>query len=119
MSHASELVRNECCDVISLYPGKNGGIRKAKAIAEFAEQHGISCSIGSNLEYDVGTAAMAHFVVATKNVQVEQYPGDMLGPAYHETSIAREPLAIDGPVVTLSDRPGLGVEVDWDAIGAK
>ena len=76
MIHARELIRNECCDVISLYPGKNGGIRKARAIAEFAAEHGVACSIGSNLEYDVATAAMCHLIVATENMRVEDYPGD-------------------------------------------
>jgi len=114
--HARELVRNECCDVISLYPGKNGGIRKSKQIAEFAAQHGIACSIGSNLEYDVATAAMGHLIVATENLQIEKYPGDILGPAYHVASVARNPLHIDGPVITLNDAPGLGVEVDWDRV---
>ncbi|HEX5270165.1 MAG TPA: enolase C-terminal domain-like protein [Gemmataceae bacterium] len=116
LAHARELVRNACCDVISVYPGKNGGISKSRAVAEFAARHGVACSIGSNLEWDVGTAAMAHLVVATPNMRVEDYPGDMLGPEYHEVRIAREPLAINGPVVTVSDRPGLGVEVDWPVV---
>ena len=34
--HARELVRCAGCDVISVYPGKNGGMRKARHIAEFA-----------------------------------------------------------------------------------
>lgn len=121
MIHAKELIRNNCCDVISLYPGKNGGIRKAKEIAEFAAEHGVACGIGSNLEWDVGTAAMAHFVIGTKNVQIERFPGDMLGPEYHEFSIAKNPISIVGPVTTITDRPGLGVEVDWDLVrrGAK
>ena len=116
--HAHELVRNKCCDVISLYPGKNGGIGKALAIAEFAGRQGVACSIGSNLEWDIGTAAMAHLVVACPNMQVEKYPGDMLGPEYHEVRIARNPLAIKGPVVTITDRPGLGIDVDWEAVMA-
>jgi muconate cycloisomerase len=115
--HARELIRNGCCDVISLYPGKNGGIRKAREIALLAEEHGVACSIGSNLEWDVATAAMAHLAVATQNVQIERYPGDMLGPDYHEFSIAREPIAINGPITTLAARPGLGVEVDWNLVG--
>jgi muconate cycloisomerase len=114
--HARQLVRCGGCDVISVYPGKNGGIRKARQIAEFAARHGIACSIGSNLEWDVGTAAMAHLVVATPNVQVEKYPGDMLGPVYHEVRVVKNPMDIRGPVVTLSDRPGLGVEVDWQLV---
>jgi len=118
MAHARELVRHECCDVISLYPGKNGGIRKAKAIADFAAQHGVACSIGSNLEYDIATAAMCHLVVATENMQVEQYPGDILGPAYHQHRIVRHPISIQGPITTITDAPGLGVEVDWDLVRA-
>ncbi|HEX5103957.1 MAG TPA: enolase C-terminal domain-like protein, partial [Pirellulaceae bacterium] len=47
--HAQELVHNEACDLISVYPGKNGGIRKSRAIAEFAAGHDIGCTIGSNL----------------------------------------------------------------------
>jgi muconate cycloisomerase len=114
--HAQELIRNEGCDVISLYPGKNGGIRKSKEIAEFAARHGVACSIGSNLEWDIGTAAMGHLVVACRNIQIEKYPGDMLGPEYHEVRIAKNPLTIRGPVVTMTDRPGLGIDVDWDAV---
>jgi muconate cycloisomerase len=112
--HAEQLIAGGCCDVISLYPGKNGGISKARAIAQFAGRHGVACSVGSNLEWDVATAAMAHFVVATAEVEVERFPGDVLGPSYHEFSIAREPITIDGPWVEVSQRPGLGVTVDWD-----
>lgn len=114
--HAQELVRGACCDVISVYPGKQGGIRKAKQIVDFAAQHGVACSIGSNLELDVATAAMAHLVVACPNMQVEKYPGDMLGPDYHERRLARQPIAIQGPLTTLTARPGLGVDVDWDLV---
>ena len=59
MPDALECIRHEACDVISLYPGKNGGIRKAWEIAALAEEHGVACSIGSNLELDVAAAAMA------------------------------------------------------------
>jgi muconate cycloisomerase len=114
--HAQELVRNDCCDVISVYPGKQGGIRKAKQIVDFAAAHAVACSIGSNLELDVATAAMAHLVVACPNMQVEKYPGDMLGADYHEERVVKQPIAIDGPLTTISDRPGLGVEVDWDVV---
>lgn len=114
--HARELIRNECCDAISVYPGKNGGIRKTKEIVDFAAQHGIPCTIGSNLEWDVATAAMGHVVVACANLQVEKIPGDMLGPDYHEVRIARNPISIAGPITTVPDGPGLGVEVDWDVV---
>jgi len=118
MVHAQELIRNDCCDIISLYPGKNGGILKSKQIAEYAANHGVACSIGSNLEYDIATAAMCHLIVATENIKIEDYPGDVLGPAYHENGIARTPIEIEGPITTITDRPGLGVDVDWELIAA-
>jgi muconate cycloisomerase len=114
--HAQELLRNRACDLISVYPGKNGGIRKSREIALLAERHGVACTIGSNLEWDVATAAMGHLIVATPNLRVEEYPGDIHGPAYYEFRIAKEPLSIDGPVTTLSARAGLGVEVDWPLV---
>ena len=115
--HAQELVRNEACDLISVYPGKNGGILRSRRIVEFAERHGVGCTIGSNLEFDIATAAMGHLIVATRNMRVEEYPGDIHGPAYYESRVVTTPLAIDGPVTTLHDRPGLGIEVDWPQLG--
>jgi muconate cycloisomerase len=113
---ARELIAQDCCDALTLYPGKQGGIRKARAIAEIAQKHAIPCTIGSNLEWDVASAAMLHFIVSTPNVQIELHPGDCLGPFYHEFSIAREPIPIAGPMTTLPDRPGLGIDVDWDRV---
>jgi muconate cycloisomerase len=113
---ARELIEQECCDAISLYPGKQGGIRKARRIAQFAAEHNIPCTIGSNLEWDVGAAAMLHFIVATPNMQVERYPGDCLGPFYHEFSLAKNPLVIDGPFTTLNQGPGLGIELDFERL---
>lgn len=114
--HARELVRNACCDVISVYPGKNGGIRKSREIVEFAAQSGVSCSIGSNLELDIATAAMAHLVLACPNMDVEGYPGDLLGADYHEVRVAKNPVQIEGPITTIGELPGLGVEVDWNLV---
>ena len=116
--HARELVRNDACDLLSVYPGKNGGIRKSKAIVDFAAANGVKCSIGSNLEWDVATAAMAHLVVASPNMCVEEFPGDMLGPDYHQVRVAKDPIDIRGPLVTISQRPGLGIDIDWDVVNA-
>ena len=113
---ARELVRNRCADVVSVYPGKHGGIRKARQIVDYLAEHNVACSIGSNLELDVATAAMAHLVVSSPNMQVEKFPGDMLGADYHEVRVAKEPISIAGPITTISDRPGLGVEVDWSLV---
>ncbi len=113
---ALECIRADACDVISIYPGKNGGIRKSQRIAELAAENGVACSIGSNLELDIASAAMGHLVVGCKNLQVEQYPGDILGPIYHERRVVTDPLSISGPIIELNDSPGLGVTVDWNMV---
>lgn len=118
LADAVECVRNKACDVISLYPGKNGGIRKSKEIVDYSEKHSVACSIGSNLEWDIASAAMCHLVVACPNMNVERIPGDILGPEYHEFSIAKDPLKINGPIISLTDRPGLGIDVDWSIVEA-
>jgi len=111
--HAQELLRHQACDVINIYPGKNGGVVKARAIARLAAEHGVACSIGSNLEWDIATAAMAHLVAAEPNLQVERYPGDCLGPVYHEIRLTTPLVEIQGPLVRVPTGPGLGIEVDW------
>src|SRR5919206_386125 len=45
---------------------------------------GLLCTIGSNLEREVATAAMAHVAVATPNIVCERFPGDLIGPVYFE-----------------------------------
>ena len=111
-----ELIEHDCCDAVTLYPGKQGGIQRACGMAALAGQHGIPCTIGSNLEWDVGAAAMMHYIVATENIQIETLPGDCLGPSYHEFSIVHNPLKIEGPFTTVSAQPGLGVNVDWSRV---
>jgi hypothetical protein len=46
------------------------------------------------------------------NLLVEEYPGDIHGPAYYEFCIAKTPPRVDGPETEITDRPGL-----IDAIG--
>ncbi len=107
--HAQELVRNDCCDVISVYPGKKRRHSQGESRSSTSRTSAaLACSIGSNLELDVATAAMAHLVVACPDMQVEKYPGDMLGADYHEMRVASDPIQIEGPITTITDRPGPG-----------
>ena len=51
---------------------------------------GIPCTIGSNLEREVATAAMAHVTVCTANIQCERFPGDLIGPIYYQQALTRQ-----------------------------
>src|SRR5438132_10858610 len=108
---AIDIIREDAADVLSLYPGKHGGIRATQHIAKIAEAAGIPCTIGSNLEREVATAAMAHVTVCTANLQCERFPGDLIGPIYYEKSLTTEPLRYQADRLWAPEKPGLGVAV--------
>jgi muconate cycloisomerase len=108
---ALEIIRQQAADVLSLYPGKHGGIRATQQIAKLAEAAGIPCTIGSNLEREVATAAMAHVAIATANIQCERFPGDLIGPIYYKEALTREPLRYQADRLWAPQAPGLGVIV--------
>ena len=108
---ALEVIRHEAADVLSLYPGKHGGIRATQSIAKLAESAGIVCTIGSNLEREVATAAMAHVTVATPNLMCERFPGDLIGPIYYESPLCDPPLRYAADRLFVPEGPGLGVNI--------
>ena len=112
LADAWDLVRRDAVDILSIYPGKTGGILPAMAIASVAEAAGVVCSMGSNLELGIATAAMLHLGAAAPAIDSETYPGDFLGPLYHEADLITEPLSL-GPIhATVPEGPGLGVALD-------
>ena len=116
LQDAMTLARLEAADVFSIYVGKAGGIGPARKIARFAESAGLKCTVGSNLELGVGSAAMVHLTMATRGISAEEYPCDIIGPFYYEDDIVREPLAILPGRARPSERAGLGVELDEEKV---
>jgi muconate cycloisomerase len=106
---ALEVIRHDAADVLSLYPGKHGGVRATQHIARLAEAAGIPCTVGSNLEREVATAAMAHVTACTANLQCERFPGDLIGPVYYRQALTRTPLDYRADRLLVPEGPGLGV----------
>ena len=113
---AMEVIRQDAADIISVYPGKNGGILKSQQIAILAEAAGKPCHIGSNLELELGSSAMAHLAVSTGNIQSERYPADIIGPLYHQERTTETSFAIHGGIAKVPDGPGLGIHIDEERI---
>ena len=109
---ALTLIKLRAADIFSIYPGKHAGILPTLDIASIARTAGIPCSIGSNLELGVGTAAMLHVAAASDAIDSERFPADLIGPFYHESDLLTEPLQLGPPVARVPTRPGLGVEFD-------
>ena len=109
---ALEVIRHRAADVLSLYPGKHGGIRATQQIAKMAEAAGLPCTIGSNLEMGIATAAMIHLGMAMPAINSEAFPCDILSRFYYEGDYLAEPLLVEAGKARPFEKPGLGVELD-------
>ena len=116
LADAWNVLRARAADVISVYPGKNGGIAASIEIAHVAQAAGIPCHVGSNLELGVGSAAMLHLACAVPNIDSETYPADILGPHYHECDLLTEPLALAFSGASVPSGPGLGITIDEEQL---
>jgi L-alanine-DL-glutamate epimerase-like enolase superfamily enzyme len=112
LADARALARAKACDVFSIYIGKAGGIGPAKTIADFALAQGIACTIGSNLELGIGSAAMLHLACAHRGITPDLYPCDIIGPMFYDDDILQVPLSLDAGRAVPTDHPGLGVDLD-------
>lgn len=116
LGDAFHLTRARAADILSVYPGKHGGIQATLEIAHVARAAGIVCAMGSNLELGIATAAMLHLAVAEPAIDSETYPADLIGPLYHEADMITEPLSLGPEVARPPDGPGLGVQLDEDQL---
>jgi muconate cycloisomerase len=116
LQDAMTLAGLGAADVFSIYIGKAGGIGPAKKIADFARKAGLKCTVGSNLELGVGSAAMIHLAIASNGINAEEYPCDIIGPFYYEDDIVQKPPPIMPGTARPNDVPGLGVELDDEKI---
>jgi L-alanine-DL-glutamate epimerase-like enolase superfamily enzyme len=112
VGQAQMCARSAGADVFSLYVGKGGGIAGAREMAAVAQSAGLTCTVGSNLEFGVASAAMIHLALATQAVEPERMPCDIIGPLYYGTDLLMEPLPIRAGCAYPLERPGLGVELD-------
>lgn len=106
------LSAHRAADIFSVYPGKHGGIAATAEIVAVAKAAAVRCTIGSNLELGIGTAAMLHVAAAFPEIDTDSYPADTIGPFYHDADLITTPLDLGPPHAVVPDGPGLGVELD-------
>lgn len=110
------LSLHRAADILSVYPGKHGGIAATAEIVAIAKAAGLRCTIGSNLELGIGTAAMLHVAAAFPEIDTEHFPADTIGPFYHDADLITQPLDLGPPDARIPEGPGLGVTLDEDQL---
>ena len=108
--HLDEALELDAFDILSIYPGKNGGFSHSLAMARKAQSAGKSCAIGSNLETDLGQAAMVCLAASLSAFPVDRLACDLMGALFYESSSVTPPIAYRDGRVKAPTGPGFGVE---------
>jgi muconate cycloisomerase len=104
------------CDCVSIKLMKSGGMLKAREVAAIAAAAGIPGYGGTLWEGGIALAAGCHFIAATANVTLGC---EFYAPRYaFERDVVTTPLEIHDGHIAVPDRPGLGMELDRDALKA-
>jgi glucarate dehydratase len=90
-----------------------GGLHRSKLLAGICETFGMGLSMHSNSHLGVSLAAMTHLAAATPNLS---YACDTHWPWKTEEVVAPGVLEFSGGSVRVPTAPGLGVELDRDAL---
>ena len=109
---ALELIKADACDVLVVYPSEAGGLRRAHQIGALADAAGKWCTIGSWAELGVATIGNAHVVASSSNFP---FASDTHYPL-QEFDVLAEPLELSDGLVEVPRSPGLGVELDAEAV---
>jgi muconate cycloisomerase len=110
---AYELAHAEAADYWNVYVVQAGGLRAAAAIFALGAALDVPCILGSQAEMGVGTAACAHLAVSLPALA---HPIETFGPLRYVRDIVTPPVPIGAGWLTPLEGPGLGVELDWDAV---
>ena len=92
-----------------------GGLAASRELARICATWGLGLSMHSNSHLGISLAAMAHLAAATPNLT---YDCDTHYPWQQSDLIQGGKLAITGGSMALPEGPGLGVELDRDALAA-
>lgn len=112
---ALRLAKLGAADIYSLKTTKSGGLRATQAIAAIAAAAGIPAHAGTSIESPVGTAASLQLACATPAVT---WGSELFGPLLMREELAATPLHYEGGELHLPEGPGLGIELNPDAVRA-
>jgi L-Ala-D/L-Glu epimerase / N-acetyl-D-glutamate racemase len=108
-----EIIRQEAADIVKVKVMKQGGLLRTRAMIECAAAAGLGVVIGHGFGLTLSTLAEAALAATSAAV----LPGcEAVGPLKMAGDVVREPLRLEAGVVRLSDAPGLGAEVDAEAV---
>lgn len=102
-------------DVVQPDVGRVGGLTEAIRVCHLAQDRG-RLVVPHCWKSGIGIAATAHLAFATPNCpMIEFLPAEMCDSALR-VELVEDPLVLQNGVISIPDKPGLGIELNWDAI---
>jgi galactonate dehydratase len=108
-----ELFESQAADIIQTDITQSGGLLEAKKLAGTAETHYLLMA-PHNVGGSISTAAAVHLAATTVNFKIQEYFNDFADPFVTEC-VPGLPALTDGSFA-LPDTPGLGVELNHEAL---
>jgi muconate cycloisomerase len=109
-----QVVKRAAADIVSIKLAKTGGVTRGKKVAAVCEAAGLPCYAGAMWESGIGIAAHLHFACSTPAVR---YGSDYYICNYLMLDdLIVEPLQVVDGDILVPTGPGLGVQVDWNAV---
>lgn len=108
-----ESVRRNSVSVVLSDHHYWGGLQRSRLLAGICDTFGLGLSMHSNSHLGISFAAMVHLAAATPNLS---YACDTHWPWKNEDVVKPGALSIVGGAVAVPTAPGLGVEIDDDAL---
>lgn len=101
-----EIIQKQAADKVNIKLMKCGGIYPAVKLAHQAEMAGIECQVGSMVESSIASAAGFHVAFSKRIITSVE----LTGPLKFSKDVGN--LVYDVPFIRLSDKPGLGIEIN-------
>ena len=117
MSHGLRpMVESRAADIITPDIPRFGGVQEGKKVAELCDQHYLSFA-PHNICTPVGTVASAHVCANAPNFLALEHHG-LDTPWWDDIAADWGGPVVDRGYITLSDRPGIGVELNEELLRA-
>lgn len=107
-SDAIKLIKADACDYFNIKLMKAGGMTNSIKISQIAEAANIRCMLGCMNETRIALTAAAHVHGAQKNILF----ADLDGYFSHTVDPVIDGMRVQGGMITLPEKPGLGVDID-------
>jgi L-rhamnonate dehydratase len=90
------------------------GLTQACRVARLAQQRGLRCA-NHNFTSDINVAASLHFLCSIPNALMLEY---CMEPSLLRSTLTRTPIEVVNGYASVPESPGLGIEVNLDAVGS-